>query len=92
VELNSDRKRRMFVLLNLSTAVLVAWLSVSGVVHGVCRYMGEASPGWVSWGKIIFPLAGAGVAMALTSLARGWWQMLASPAVPGSDAEPSSAG
>lgn len=92
VELNSDRKRRMFVLLNLSTAVLVAWLSVSGVVHGVCRYMGEANPGWVSWGKIIFPLAGAGVAMALTSLARGWWQMLASPAVPDSDAEPSSAG
>lgn len=50
--------RREILIFNFSAAVLVSWLTVSGAVHGVYRYLGLGTPGWVTGLRWILPVAG----------------------------------
>lgn len=50
--------RREILVLNSSAVVLVIWLTLSGAVHGVYRYLGLATPGWVTSFRWILPVTG----------------------------------
>jgi nitric oxide reductase subunit B len=80
-QLHAPRMRSFTVVLNVAMAVLVAWLSVSGTVHGIYRYYGEASPAWVGWSKFVFPVTGTVLALVLLHLVARWspllWDVLA---------------
>ncbi len=74
--LSNPAVRREITLLNVSMAVLVTWLSVSGTVHGIYRYQGQAAPDWVSWGWFLFPVAGFLVGAALLMVVWRWTPLL----------------
>lgn len=73
-----DRKgmRRHLALLNLAMAVLVLWLTASGLAHGISRFHGEPSPDWVTWEQWLFPVTGGLLAAALLYLLAAWLPLL----------------
>lgn len=80
--LNAPVMRAHAVVLNAAMAVLVAWLSASGLVHGIYRYQGLASPEWVTGGRILFPITGTALALALLYLVWRWAPLLRRRAEP----------
>ena len=75
-QLNAPATRRTTIVLNTAIAVLVGWLSVAGLSHGISRYYGEASPEWVAWGPYIFPIAGGALALVLLHIVFRWGALL----------------
>ena len=53
------------LLVSLSLAVLVTWLSVAGLAHGATRYYGEPTPEWVSTSRLLLPIVGAALGVGL---------------------------
>lgn len=74
--LDRPAMRSHLLVLNIAMAVLVAWLTVSGLVHGVYRFNGEPSPTWVGYERYFFPLFGAVLALSLLYLVVFWTPML----------------
>jgi nitric oxide reductase subunit B len=64
------------ILLNLSMAALVAWLTAAGLVKGVTRFYGEDTPSWVVHGtKYLFPTLGTLLALALLHFGVKWMRV-----------------
>jgi len=78
------------VFFNVSMAVFVGWLAISGTAHGIRRYNGLPSPDWVAWERFLFPITGAAVGLALLYLVIRWLPLLRSPAQPDSPSLPHS--
>lgn len=74
--LHSPTMRTHTVVLNVSMAVLVTWLSVSGTVHGIYRYHGEPSPAWIDFGQFLFPITGGILGASLLHLVVRWAPLL----------------
>ena len=53
------------LLVSLSLAVLVTWLSVAGFAHGASRYYGEPTPEWVATSRLLLPVVGAALGVGL---------------------------
>ncbi|MEE9312544.1 MAG: cbb3-type cytochrome c oxidase subunit I [Planctomycetota bacterium] len=69
-KVNSMKKR--ISALSFFAFVLVAWLSISGLVHGIYRYNGEPSPDWIIHSRPLFVIAGTGLAISLLSIIIPW--------------------
>ncbi|MHC4841808.1 MAG: hypothetical protein ACYTDT_12800 [Planctomycetota bacterium] len=72
--LNGMKKR--ITAFSISVFVLVGWLSVSGLVHGLYRYEGNPSPEWIESSRPLFVIAGAGLAVSLLSMIIPWFRAL----------------
>ena len=64
------------ILLNVSMALLIAWLTISGLVHGLYRYEGLEAPVWIVKGRHMMVLAGTGMAVALLGIMFRWARLL----------------
>ncbi len=73
---DAPHMRAHTALLNVAMAVLVGWLSLSGLVHGIYRYYQEPSPDWIGWGTYLFPVTGSVLAICLLYLVWRWAPML----------------
>ena len=74
--LDQPAMRRHLVFFNLSMAIFVGWLVLSGTVHGIHRYNGLPSPAWLAWDGFVFPVMGAAVGVALLYLVVRWAPLL----------------
>ena len=64
------------ILLNVSMALLIAWLTISGLVHCLYRYEGLEAPVWIVKGRHMMVLAGTGMALALLGIMFRWARLL----------------
>jgi nitric oxide reductase subunit B len=62
--------------LNFAAGGLVAWLLAVGLTSGWRRLHGQAPPDWVVGGKVVFPLLGGCLALALLVLVWRWGRVL----------------
>ncbi len=85
--LNRLASRREILVLNVSAALLVVWLTVSGTVHGVHRYLGDTTPGWVTDLRWILPLAGACLGAAILIIVGRYLLLMVLPMAPARSAE-----
>ena len=67
--IDAPLSRLLIRSISSALAVLVAWLSVAGFVHGYHRYHGEATPSWVSGSRHLLPSVGGllGIALAVAA-------------------------
>jgi len=77
--LNRSPVRREIVVINLSAAILVLWLTISGAAHGVSRYYGHATPAWVIDYRWMLPLAGACLGIAVVLMVSRYLIILSLP-------------
>ena len=59
------------LLVSLSLAVLVIWLSVAGFAHGASRYYGEQTPEWVGTSRLLLPVVGSAAGLVIAT-----WRLL----------------
>jgi nitric oxide reductase subunit B len=72
--------RRWGFGLNVSAAILVAWLHVEGLAVGVTRYLGQATPAWAAVPTPpLFVLTGGGVALCVIVLLARWMRIAFRP-------------
>ncbi len=71
--LHSAFARAAAIAANVAAAVLVSWLTVSGYIVGVTRYLGSPVPGWLAdWSPALFAFSGFGFAAAVSCLLGIW--------------------
>lgn len=71
--LHSAFTRASAISANVAAAALVSWLTVSGTIVGVTRYLGSPMPSWLSlWSPVLFALFGFGFAAAVSCLLGLW--------------------
>lgn len=67
-----DGMKKRITALSFFAFVLVSWLSLTGLVHGIFRYNGDPSPEWILASRPLFVISGAGLAISLLSIIIPW--------------------